>query len=271
MLDEEGLGQRWQVINAGVGSYSILEYLYLVNGGLALQPDLVILNYDLSDVFDDIQYTALARLDGQGRPVAVTPEPEPPQGGLVSKFLRSLKEFLKRNTRIYNFVRLRIDRAVEAARHKGMATGDIRRDKYAMLRPTYQPTDDRDWALSYRYILLIRDTLRERGIDFWVTVFPYGLQVSPREWEQGRLLWGFERGLVYSTRPQEFVEQFCKRNGIPVINMCPAFKELARTNLSHLPRIQWPLAPSGSPAGCTRVAVCAPSLHPREGERRFRE
>jgi hypothetical protein len=230
MLNQAGFGKRWQVINAGVGSYSpLLEYVYLKNGGLDLQPDLVILNFDLSDFYDDIQYTQLAEFDAKGDPVAVRADPEREKGSWAGEILVGFKDFLKRHARTYNFVRRRIGGYVEAARHKQNFSGDIRFDKYAMLREAGEPQGDRAWTLSYKYLIKIRDLLKARGIDFWVTVYPYGLQVSPREWAGGRRFWGFETGKVYSTRPQGLVEHFCRENDIPVINMCDDFKELSRT------------------------------------------
>jgi len=47
-------GKNVEVINAGVPSYSpILEYLWLRGYGLELEPDLVILNFDLGDISGD--------------------------------------------------------------------------------------------------------------------------------------------------------------------------------------------------------------------------
>ncbi|MEK7251148.1 MAG: SGNH/GDSL hydrolase family protein, partial [Bacteroidota bacterium] len=47
-LQSQQGGMKFEVINAGVGSYSsLLEYLYVKNYGLQLNPDLVILNFDL--------------------------------------------------------------------------------------------------------------------------------------------------------------------------------------------------------------------------------
>lgn len=230
-LDRGGLGNRWRVINAGVGSYSpLLEYLYLKNGGLELQPDLVVLNLDLSDAYDDIQYTALAEMDASGDPVAVRPDPQPPKPSPLVRVLVGLKDFLKKNTRTYNFVRRRIAGFVESGRHKVDVSGDVRFDKYAMLRESGgTAAGDGGWTVTYGYLLRIRDLLAARGIDFWVTVYPYGLQISPREWGTGRIFWGFEPGKVYSTRPQAIVERFGRDHGIPVINMTPDFEERSRT------------------------------------------
>lgn len=223
MLDTAITNQRWQVINAGVGSYSsLLEYLYLTKEGLRLKPDLVILNFDLSDVYDDINYTRLARFDSNGIPVAVGSEPEQHASNWVEAGLIGFKDFCKEHFRLYNFTRLRINRFLEGARRNMNVSGDVRYDKYAFLRPEYVPLDS-NWQLTFKYLLMIRDSLRSRGIDFWVTTYPYGLQVGPKEWDSGRQFWGFRPDTVYSTRPQSTMETFCRRNGIPVINMCADF------------------------------------------------
>lgn len=230
LLDQAGPGKRWQVINAGVGSYSpLLEYLYLKDRGLDLRPDLVILNFDLSDVYDDIQYTRLAEFDATGDPIAVAAEPERRKGPWPIDVLVTSKDFVKKHTRTYNFVRRRIGHRLDEVRHPSNFSGDIQVDKYAMLREIGTPQDDRAWTLSYGHLLRIRDLLKAGGIDFWVTVYPYGLQVSPREWAGGRSFWGFEPGKVYSTWPQSLVERFCHQHDIPVINMCEDFAKQSRT------------------------------------------
>lgn len=229
LLDSTTLPARWEVINAGVGSYSpLLEYLYLVHHGLELQPDMVVLNLDLSDVFDDLSYAARTRYDGRGIPIAAAPETELRPAGVVAASLVDIKDFFKEHTRLYNFVRLRIDRYLEGARHTVDMSGNIRYDKYAMLRPQYRADFDRDCALTYRHLLLIRDTLHARGIGFRVNVYPYGLQVSPKEWAAGRQFWGFAPDTLYGTEPQANLARFCMRNGIPVTNLCDAFRAHAR-------------------------------------------
>lgn len=230
ILDSSVTGRRCQIINAGVGSYSsLLEYLYLTTRGLALQPDLVILNFDLSDVFDDINYTRLARFNSQGVPIAVAPFPEYRAETALGQVLVSIKDFFKDHTRLYNFIRIRVDRYLEGARHEYTNLGDVRYDKYAMLRESVYPPDDSQWGLSYRYLSLIRDTLAARGVGFWMTVYPYGLQISPKEWHSGRQFWGFKRDTVYTTEPQALLQRFGATHGIKVINLCDDFRAAAST------------------------------------------
>lgn len=230
-LAEDVHTARWQVINAGVASYSpLLEYLYLKNGGLALEPDLVVLNLDLSDIFDDIQYTRLAEFDAQGDPVAVRADPTPPPTSRLAALAVAIKDLIKRHTRTYNFVRRRISGYIDAARRNTDFSGDVRQDKYAMLRPAPDSLDDSAWTATYDYLLRIRRLLDERGTAFVVVVYPYGLQISEKEWHVGRQFWGLTPGRVYSGRPQELIEAFGRKNGIRVVNLTPEFQEAARTS-----------------------------------------
>jgi hypothetical protein len=225
-LDQSEAGRKWQVINAGVGSYSpLLELLYLENGGLALQPDLVVLNFDLSDINDDIRYSRLATFDASGDPVAVRQENDSAPGSWPMAVLVGIKDFFKQHLRLYNFTKRRLV-GLFAPRRAPNLSGDVRVDKYGLLRGD---ADDSAFALSYKYLLKARDVLAARGIDFWVTVYPMGNQISPREWSRGRVYWGFEPGKVYPTRPQALVADFCRRNGIRVVDMCDDFKAAART------------------------------------------
>jgi len=229
MLDTTALGSRWEVINAGVGSYApLLEFLYLRNGGLELSPDIVVLNLDLSDFFDDINYAQRTRYDPQGVPVATGPETVRRPDSRLAAGLVDIKDFFKDHTRLYNFIRLRIDRYLEGARHSVDMSGNIAVDKYAMLRPTYSGFIEHDGALTFCNLTMIRDTLRNRGIDFFVTVYPYGLQVAPKEWSSGREFWGFRPDTIYAVTPQYTIEQILKRDGITVVNLSEPFRELAK-------------------------------------------
>jgi hypothetical protein len=245
LLDREGRGARWQVLNGGVGSYSpLLAYLYLKNAGLQLQPDLVVLHVDLSDAYDDIQYARQAVVDDRGEPTAVqapasafqesqrwraeVSEPEEAPSSRPVRLLIEAKDVVKEHLRLYGFVRRRLAAHVAAAKQTN-TSGDIQVDKFAMLRDGYRGDMDRDWSLSLGYITMIRDRLAAEGIDVWVTVYPYGMQVSPREWAAGRKVRGFESGRVYPTEPQDRLERLCREAGIPVVNLCEDFRALART------------------------------------------
>jgi len=73
-------GMRVEVVNTGTPSYSpILHYLLIKNKILALAPDLVIINVDMTDVRDDMLYRSLAEFDERGFPKDVHPSDEKQQ------------------------------------------------------------------------------------------------------------------------------------------------------------------------------------------------
>jgi hypothetical protein len=230
MIDTSRLSGRWEVINGGVGSYApVIEHLFLLEGGLVLQPDIVVLNLDLSDFFDDLGYSALARYDEHGVTRGVSPLQDPPPGNALSAGLLSVKDFFKENTRLYNFVRLRIDRYLEGARHTVDMSGDLRFDKYAMLRPGNRLDLRQAGAITFGALSAIHDTLAALGVPLLVTVYPYGLQVCADEWVAGRQFWGFKPDTVYGLEPQEEIARICAERGIAVADLCAPFREQAGT------------------------------------------
>ena len=90
------LGDTYEVINTGVISYSsILEYQYLKHHGLKLEPDIVILNFDMSDVMDNYKYNKSALYEG-GEIVGFDVEKAKQDRRLVNVFLKSnIIRFLK--------------------------------------------------------------------------------------------------------------------------------------------------------------------------------
>ncbi len=61
---------RWEVVNAGVPGYCpLLSYLQFKHSLAGLDPDLVILNLDMSDVADDHYYRRHARMGSDGTPL----------------------------------------------------------------------------------------------------------------------------------------------------------------------------------------------------------
>ena len=70
-------GPRIELINCGTSSYSpIILYLQLRTEVLAYDPDLVVLQVDMTDVVNDAEYRRTAIFTSSGEPVAVLPNPE---------------------------------------------------------------------------------------------------------------------------------------------------------------------------------------------------
>lgn len=235
-----GCGRRVDVVNGGTVSYSpILEYLQLKTIGLGLEPDLVVLNFDMTDVHDDVVRTAAARLDTQGLPLAVPsdhrmetavmlpPLPKPRAFGFLDPVERGMNRLL-----IYQELRRsRLGRAVfgpltvspQRVERLGLV-GDARYDIEAITRDGDWPGGRAAWALTERYITAINRLAASRGARFVLVVYPHAQQVSATASPIGRRFVGLGPGLHASERPFEILEALGAREGFPVVNLLYLFR-----------------------------------------------
>jgi hypothetical protein len=225
------LKYKYEVINCGILSYSpILEYLQLKEKGLSLDPDLVILFLDQSDLQDDYVYSKHAIFDNNGKPKAV-----PKTGFFVGepkKHKFFLNRFLLRHSALYVYLNQKL-RKIKNKKEKEIkdliAFGDIETDRLFFLREN--PKDFKiHWSRTASYLRLINGMLKEKKIDFVLVVYPYAHQVDPYEWEC-RSEWGFKKGTLYP-KGQYFAaaQEFCNAEGIKFIDLYEAFKKFKETN-----------------------------------------
>jgi hypothetical protein len=228
---------RFEVVNAGVASYSpILEYLLLKRLAPRLEPDLVVLNFDMTDVHDDLVRTATATLDPRGLPLAVPPDPIretalllPPLRwlGRLGPRLNGLvlyQAFRKSDAgqRLLGALKITPER-LEAS---GLI-GDPERDPMAITRDAELAGLEAAWTLTERYLVGVRDLARARGAPFVLVVYPHAHQVSARESPVGRRQLGAGPGLYSSERPFLRLEALGRREGFPVINLLATFRARA--------------------------------------------
>src|SRR3989344_732935 len=213
-------GLKTDVLNGGVTSYSpILEYLYLRERSLELQPDIVVLLFDMSDVQNDYLYEKQAVFDSFGELVAV-PYAEPKS--ILLKLYNKLKviKFLER------FFSILDARSAGTAEINQANYYDLDHDKYAITREGLPPEKEQEyWNYSLGYIQKMAEFSQERNITFVLATYPYGHQVSAEEWVLGRHNYGFEQGIVYSDRPNSILEEFAKDENMPFISLFADFKQ----------------------------------------------
>jgi lysophospholipase L1-like esterase len=217
-LLETVLGSNYEVINAGATSYSpLLEYLYLKNDGLRLRPDMVVLNFDMSDVADDRVYGSMAVFNGTD-PVRIAVPAQNPD--VLTSVLNNIKTVKVLKGLIEtSYSNLRNKPTMENSEY----AGNLAYDKYAIMRFT-NDTYEADWNRTLEYIDRINSMLKERNITFVLVVYPYGNQVDGQEWWRGRFTFSFSEGVTYSVRPVGIIEEFGRRENITVINAFPEFK-----------------------------------------------
>jgi len=132
--------------------------------------------------------------------------------------------------------------------------------------------------LTERYLAAINRSARAAGATFAIVVYPHAHQVSPSESPVGRRQLGMGPGFFPSERPFKILEEFGRREGVPVINLLALFRArhasdgpLFRENdMHHNPRgarvfaegIMSGLEENGLLPRC----VSAPRVHPEIGD-----
>ncbi|HMH51192.1 MAG TPA: SGNH/GDSL hydrolase family protein [Candidatus Acidoferrum sp.] len=246
MLNAGGCRSPVEVVNGGVASYSpILQYLYLKALAPALEPDVVVLNFDMTDVHDDLIRTAIARLGPDGLPVAVPanrrletamfllPIPKPS----FLRFLEPVERGLSRLLIYQAFRRSGVGRRLfgpirptpERLESLGLV-GDIRYDPMAITRPVEGPGVTEAWGLTERYLAGIHGLARRRGMRFAVVVYPHPHQVAADESPVGRQQFALRPGLFTSEAPFRRIEAVGRREGFAVINLLEHFRRRRATD-----------------------------------------
>lgn len=242
-------GYAVEVVNAGVSSYSpTLHYISLRDAWLAFEPDLVMLWYDLGDLQDDYRYQKNLLYDADGRLSRCDPRyvhgrfdwwEWANNRSALAKYLytKGVRTWEKiRILGLWGYVqaKLRGERAkVAIGRLRGQQAqaNALEYERFLLVREfateeLVQPA----WAISAKYLTMIRDLLAERDIPFLLGVYPYGMVVGPDQWATGRTFWGFEPGRTYSAAVALNVfEAFSKESGVPLLNTFPAFEAAAKT------------------------------------------
>ena len=239
-LNAMGCGRTFEVLNAGVAGYSpILEYLFVKHVGLSLHPDLVIVNFDMSDVHEDLLWTFVAQVDSSGLPTAVpvdrlieTAVLLPPVGWPRSlRFLDPLErrlawsatyQVVRRSPaglRLFGSVRMTSERLARLG-----VVGDIRYDPLTITRDVESPTEREAWPLTRRYLVAIRDLTRAHAVKFALVVYPMPHQVSATASPDGRRQLGLGPGLYASERPFEILGQLGRQERFPVISLLETFR-----------------------------------------------
>ena len=209
-------GKNYEVINTGIGSYSpILEYLVLKYKGLALQPDLVILNYDWSDPHDDYIYSRTAVWNGTEF-VAVKSVP------LERKsFFANVRDFLGKHSHVYQFFAKKF-----AAVTSEIVPGNPESDRVIFLRENLTGEDYSKWFdNSVPYLLKINSILQQQNVTFVIHIYPYAAQVSTDAWKSGRAALGFRKDIVYPLKPFDVMSEFGRENSIPVVSSYSYFRD----------------------------------------------
>jgi lysophospholipase L1-like esterase len=177
---------RIEVINTGTTSYSTLLYYLLVKTVLLqFEPDLVVINVDMTDVANDAHYRKLAIYDDQDLAAAVLPAKEAdrnryrltPFGTVeLTTAARWRSGWIERSA-----IARRIDDVAKRLRGTGKARHGLPKAKGHWLAHDWDKQTSENVAFSMRYLERTLALLAEHGVASYVTGVPHYPQFSG-EW-----------------------------------------------------------------------------------------
>lgn len=237
-----------ELINAGIpGACPLTEFLLLKQKLLAIQPDLVLLHYDWSDVMDDRQLRRRTRSDSQGTPVScahVSLQHQTRKTNLLDQ--------LRQHFRLVDWGLVAAGDQWQQQINKQAATSrDIGTNAYAWLR---KENLDNDVAVSqsFRPIADVARLSQATGFQLAIVTSPKPWQVSARCTNAAgvRVRCGVSPDAVYpSHAPFNTLGRFADDLKIPYLDLSPALIETDRPETNYLR-----YAPRWSAAGHHRVA-----------------
>jgi lysophospholipase L1-like esterase len=223
LLQNQYLDHKIEVINAGMRGYSpILEYLFLKKKGLKLEPDLVIVNVDATDVTDEAAYYRVAQFEDSGQIIRVSD-----RTGKVP-LTHKLHFFASRYSLFYK----KISNMLITIFHSFITTssessqprlGYFEEDVLVALRENVNVDYDVLWHLPKKSLNLIHSLTQKQQIPLIITVYPYGIQVNGDEWP-GRTQNHFQLNKIYPVKNMETIQSFAQQQNIPFINMLNSFR-----------------------------------------------
>lgn len=199
-LNSTSLGQKYQTINGGVAGYStILEYLYLVERGIKFNPDLVIVNLNMTDFTEERASLKYAKRDKNGEIKGVFIERK-------RRLPQKLDDFLTSSSFLYNLYLLKEEKIINLKdrilaklsqkpqpQHTKSQTditpGDLDRDLFAITRDIEETKFEELFSPVTNRLLTMKQYLNGRQIPMIVTLIPNGHQIDKSQWSVGRREW----------------------------------------------------------------------------------
>jgi hypothetical protein len=206
-----------EVVNAGVLSYCpLLEFLQYRQQLHALEPDLVVLNFDMSDVQDHLAYSRDLVRDEDGTPLFVT-EPS----------LRNATPSAMPRLLLFEWIGRRIRGATGRIQSTLEGNPFVRDQDRYLWALDGGPSMDREAAETMAPILDLQKLLEHDRIPLVLATYPQPWQVSPLATALPpiRDQYGIGRNRVHlNDRPFKKLDAFASEHRIPFVNATPAFR-----------------------------------------------
>jgi hypothetical protein len=221
-----------EVLNGGVDSYSpILSYFQLTVDLKDLHPDLVVLNLDMSDLVQEAVYRKNAIYNAQGEILRIE--------GRRRLTLR-IKHWIDHHLYLSRFIIFNLNKPSE--REEILLDEVIDQANKELLRHTLaEDTQDRtaQWNNIFDSILKMKSYCDAQKIEFLLTIYPWGHQVSDKEWAAGRSAF-LPKKFHVSDRSVQRVVIFSENNNVQLLNLFPAFRSYkGKSHLYYTYDMHW--------------------------------
>lgn len=208
-----------EVLNGGVDSYApILSYLQLSGDLAPLDPDIILLNLDVSDLLQEAAYRKIASYDSSGEITGV------PGSELPPTLKQRIRAWLDQHT---YFTRLLLFYTDKLFGDKDLTVqGVVARANPELVRYTLAEDKinrDEQWALIFDSIAKIKQFADQRSIAFALVIYPWGHQVNDREWIPGRYNFVSE-GATVSDKYLETIYRQSQKYGIELVDLFATFR-----------------------------------------------
>jgi hypothetical protein len=211
--------KKVSVINCGVDSYSpILSYIQLSRELILLEPDLVVLNLDMSDLVQEIAYRQQAIYDKDGNIVGV------PGGNPTDTLSARFRYWIENHLFI---TRVALFYTNKLLGHKDLTIrGVVERANEEVIKHTLadDPTDrSAQWQLIFDSINRIHHFCRDRNIKFLLTVYPWAHQISNTEAIPARYTY-MAKDAIPSNASLNTITELSQEYDIKLVNLFPIFQ-----------------------------------------------
>ncbi len=209
--------KKVEVINGGVNSYSpLLSFIQLKEIIHVVNPDLVVLNFDMSDLIQEQLYRSIAKYDSIKNEFKFS---------INKKSKKIAVQWIEENLYLTRLLLYFIENK-ENFSAELTVKNVVRLANPQLLEHTLK-SDNKDrtkqWNNIFKSISRIKKLCDDNYTEFILTTYPWGHQVSLDEWNPGRDRF-IPQNSDISDKSIEILESFTDENKIKFLNTFPAFR-----------------------------------------------
>lgn len=215
---DAGTGPPLEVINAGVPGYNLYQsVLALEKKGWKVDPDIVLFGAFVQNDFSANLTTEewIARK----------------KSGKKKEDKPALAAWLEANSQAWVWLRTRYKSSYRLQRTWYKITRVFKpekeRHRYRSLMVFREPFSEemkREWRLTEKLLLRLRDDVRARGRRLLIVLFPPELQTKRERWKKDIRKIDLEGSSFDIEKPNKRLAAFCRANGISLLDLLPVFR-----------------------------------------------